>query len=104
MYPDGICYLQKPFTTDKVRTALNEISNTQSTEIQKPGLEKRLEQAEDTINSGLYKDAIEMLKAILASEPTNPYTYLLFSKAYEGIGDMEHAVKFNNIYEFLNAK
>lgn len=100
----SVAYLQKPFTADKVRTVLNEILDQQFTETEKPDLEKRLEQVEETIKCGLYKEAIEMLKAILANEPANPYSYLLFSKAYQGIGDTEHAVKFNNIYEILNTK
>lgn len=98
----AVAYLQKPFTAAKVRSVLKEFYLSGSNNMETCGIHSSIKQAEDAIEKKLYFDAIDILKRIIAIEPTNSYIYLLFSKAYEGIGDSEHSKKFHSMYEVLN--
>lgn len=98
----AVAYLQKPFTADKVRSVLRELCLSGSSDIGACVIESRIKQAEDAINKKLYGDAIDILKRVLAIEPTNPHIYLLFSKAYEGMDDLENSGKFHAVYEVLS--
>jgi DNA-binding NtrC family response regulator len=98
----AVAYLQKPFTADKVRNVLKELYLSSNNGIETYSIENSIKQAENAIDKKLFDDAIEVLKRIISIEPTNSYIYLLFSRAYEGIGDIEHAKKFYSMFEVLN--
>lgn len=100
----AVAYLQKPFTAEKVRTILNEFTNLHYIDGNSLSSDLGLRQIEDAINHGLFVKAVEMLKEAIAAEPTNPNVYLLFTKAYQRMGDAENASKFSAIYNALIAR
>lgn len=100
----AVAYLQKPFTADKVKSVLNMHCNVQGLEFNDSNIEDSIKQIENALDQGLFATAIGMLKKAISAEPANPYIYLLFSKAYQGMGNKEYAEKFNAIYTLLNAK
>lgn len=91
-------YLQKPFTALKIKNVLTAFfSNTEKN----PDSDKKqcgLDHISDLIDDNRFERAVELLKAELASDPSNPRTYLLLSKAYEGAGDASNASKFMEAY------
>lgn len=100
----AVAYLQKPFTADKVRSVLNDLAispnecienNATKTEI------NRVNRIERCIAEKEFSRALELLKTAISSDPSHSYVYLLFSKAYEGIGDEKNAVKFRKMYEVI---
>lgn len=100
----AVAYLQKPFTSDKVRSVLNELCLMQCNNVEcnnnkqkdyMTGIENHLEKRE-------YSKAIQLLKTAIADDPTSADIYLLFSKAYEGMGDMKNAEKSRSIYNILS--
>lgn len=98
----AVAYLQKPFTSDKVRSVLNELSNMKCDVCMERNEKSNIEEIEDHLQKGEYSKAILLLKAAISNEPDNAEVYLLFSKAYDGIGDTDNAEKFRNIYNILN--
>jgi DNA-binding NtrC family response regulator len=100
----AVAYLQKPFTSDKVRSVLNELSQIKCDVCADVNEKSNIEGIEDHLQKGEYTKAILLLKAAIANEPANAEVYLLFSKAYNGIGDMVNAEKFRNIYSILSVK
>lgn len=100
----AVAYLQKPFTSDKVRSVLNELSQIKCDVCVDVNEKSNIEEIEDHLRKGEYTKAILLLKAAIANEPANAEVYLLFSKAYDGIGDMVNAEKFRNIYSILSVK
>ena len=97
----AVQYLQKPFTADKIKSVLNELYTTECVREQSPDLGKNVRQIESAISRGQFTQALQMLKNTISMEPSDANIYLLFGKAYEGIGDTENAKKFNSIYEVL---
>jgi two-component system, OmpR family, response regulator len=97
----AVAYLQKPFTIEKVRSVLNELCIMPCKETKASKEENQVEQIENYLSQGEFSKAIELLKITISFELTNPYIYLLISRAYQGAGDVKHAVKFRNIYEML---
>ena len=91
----AVAYLQKPFTVDKVKSVLQKI------QILNSSLDQSIKQIEDAINNGLFEDALKLLKEAISIEPTNAGVYLLFSKAYKGIGHTQYADKFYRAYKAL---
>lgn len=100
----AVAYLQKPFTSDKVRSVLNELSQMKCDVCMEHNEKGNIAEIEAHLQKGEYTKAILLLKAAIANEPANAEIYLLFSKAYDGIGDMDNAEKFRNIYSILSVK
>lgn len=98
----AVAYLQKPFTADKVRAVLSELSNLPCSGMQTADADFYIRQAESAISKGFYDRAIELLKRVISIGPQNANIYLLFSKAYQGMEDTEHAEKFYNMYQVLS--
>jgi two-component system, OmpR family, response regulator len=92
-----VAYLQKPFTVDKVKSVLQKI------QFQDNNMMESIKQIEAAINNGLFEEALKLLKEAISIEPTNAELYLLFSKTYKGIGDMEYGEKFYQMYKLLSA-
>jgi DNA-binding NtrC family response regulator len=97
----AVAYIQKPFTADKVRSVLNELCIMPSNGVQDSMGKNQVKQIENYLKQGKFLEAIELLKIAISEEPINAYIYLLFSKAYQGVGNIEYAEKFSNIYGVL---
>lgn len=97
----AIAYLQKPFTTNRVKQVLMEVMNTNK---QYKSLESLLKGAQDKLSNNNIDEALVILKNALAIDPTYGYTYYLLSAAYEKSGDINEAERFREIYELFNMK
>lgn len=98
----AVAYLQKPFTAEKVNSVLNELfGRVCCSDMKKDKNQDVIQKIEDAINDHTYYKALDMLSAAISTEPTNPYVYLLFSKAYNGVGDIKYASKFKSMYEII---
>lgn len=98
----ALIYLQKPFSTDRINTILNEIEK-------KEGSLNEIEEDIDLLNKARVllnnkENAIEahkLLKKAIGINPYNKEIYLLISKVNEILGDKEEAVRFEKIYKFF---
>lgn len=90
----AVAYLQKPFTAEKVRQVFKEISVCRNTEMSSYSFAKGIEQVKNLIDRGSFHEAIDLLKKAVSCDPTNAEVFLMFGRAYEGIGDTENARKF----------
>lgn len=97
----AVAYLQKPFTADKIRTVLNEFYNMQCKGIKGNSENNQIKQIENYLDENEFNKAIELLKLAISTDPTNSYIYLLFSRAFQGVGDAKQAAKFRNIFKTL---
>lgn len=89
----AVAYLQKPFTSDKVRSVLADMANAPETcPVQNASPD--LAAIHVLLVAGEYAGAVARLKKALSSEPDNPELYFLFGKAYEGMGNRELSDKF----------
>jgi len=95
----AVSYLQKPFTADKVRLVLKEISNKNTGD---KDTKNFIEQAENLINQDKFDKALVLLKKAISSDPSNAKVFLLLSKAYKGIKDNENAQKFYQVYQLFS--
>ena len=98
----AIAYLQKPFTAEKIRSVLQELNLSVSSENTLSNIEKYLVQIENLVDHGQFTDALSQLKKAVSLEPANPQIHLLFSKAYKGIGNEEYANKFYQSYQVFS--
>jgi len=98
----AVTYIQKPFTAEKIRTVLSELNSHNKDEIAMHQTGGMLERARNLIEVGVYVDALELLKSIIADEIDNPEVYFLISKAYSGMGCREKADRFYKAYMIFN--
>jgi len=95
----AVAYLQKPFTSDKVRATLKELIEVNcSLDFDEENI---LQQAEKYISDGLFEAAIDLLKKYMHQMPLNKDIYSLLSRAYFGLGKGNEGEKFKNIYTAL---
>ena len=97
----AIAYMQKPFTTNRVKQLLQEIVITSE---QYKSLESLLSIAEKKLSDNCIDEALVILKRALSADPTHDYTYSLLSVAYEKKGDLQEAERFGEIYKLFQAK
>lgn len=97
----AVAYLQKPFTADKVRAVLGEMLHLPCKGAAEKTLENIIKRIEEALAVNDFSYGIELLKKAIAIEPSNINIYLLFSKAYQGVGDNENAKKFYAMYQAL---
>lgn len=97
----AVAYLQKPFTADKIRSVLNEIFHQPCTDVEEETLESIIKRIEEALAVKDFSYGLELLKKATAIEPANANIFLLFSKAYQGLGDNENARKFQDMYQVL---
>lgn len=83
----AVAYLQKPFTTEKVRLVLEDIKNLDN-------IHYYLNSSKRYISEGKTADACAMLKKALSIDPACPEVYRLFGEAYRIEGKTEEADKF----------
>jgi len=94
-------YLQKPFTALKIKNILNEFFARPERSSDTADKKSDLDHISALIGDGHFEQAINLLKEELACDPTNPKTYMLLSKAYEGLGDGVNASKFLEAYNLF---
>jgi len=94
----AIAYIQKPFTAGKIKSVLHELYPTLMTDIQIDNLTINIQQAKNLLEQGLFDEAILVLKKAISFDPTSSEVLLLFSKAYEGIGNLDYSDKFHQAY------
>lgn len=110
----AVSYLQKPFTADKVKTVLAElIKNDSNDNLSTDNSNENkpldtdildtavLDKAEAFIKANDFIQALDLLKSSTITLLENERTYLLLSKACEGIGNKENSEKFYKIYATL---
>jgi Response regulator containing CheY-like receiver, AAA-type ATPase, and DNA-binding domains len=91
----AVVYLQKPFTADKVRHVLQEVSEDLKIN---PGEIKNFHTtAKSLMADGEYEQSFLQLKKALAIDPGCGETYRLIAQLYEARGDKKEAERFNLI-------
>jgi two-component system, OmpR family, response regulator len=87
----AVAYLQKPFTTDKVKLLLKELecdNKEESTE------ENYISYGRELLDDGKVDEAYSALKMALSFDPRRSECYELIGKVHELKGDMEGAKRF----------
>lgn len=97
----AIAYMQKPFTTNRVKQLLQEIVSSSE---QYKSLENLLSIAAEKLSDNCIDEALVILKRALSIEPTHDYTYKLLSVAYEKKNDLREAARFREIYKLFQTK
>lgn len=92
----AVAYLQKPFSAEKVRSMLAELEDMTG----HPD-ENYQAAAQKLIDEKRYPEAVHMLKKVMAKDPLKPEVYLLLAKSSEGMGNMEDAKKYEELYRVL---
>lgn len=91
----AVAYLQKPFTADKVKQVLNELSSFKSDEGDE--IENNLDKCKNLIDSGELDQAFNLLKKTLSLDPSSKDVYYLIGKIHELKGNYDEAKRFYNI-------
>lgn len=97
----AVIYLQKPFTTDKVKSVLKEIEpyideNSLS-------IDEYIMRAKELMKMGELDDAFDILKKALSINVNSKAVYELLSKVYELRGDNTEAERFKNISNLFDS-
>jgi DNA-binding NtrC family response regulator len=106
----AFAYLQKPFSPDRVNAIIDEVENTYilSEEKEENYKEKACNdevyiiEAKESIELNKYKEAFEVLKKALASNPYNKEVYKLIGKINELEGNEDEANRFYAISELFS--
>ena len=93
----AVAYLQKPFTTEKLKKLLSSLE--EETIIGE--LEDRLHVLSQMIEHGDCEKAIKRLKALLKDYSLNEQVYLLLAKGYEGLGLFDTAQTYRALAKTL---
>ncbi|MDF2880948.1 MAG: response regulator [Clostridiaceae bacterium] len=96
----AVTYLQKPFTTDKVKSVLKDIEpyldeNSLS-------IDKYIMKAKELMKIGELDEAFDILKKALSINVNSKTVYELLGKVYELRGDNAEAERFKNISKLFN--
>jgi DNA-binding NtrC family response regulator len=91
----AVAYLQKPFTADKVKTVLKEMSNLVENQIFE-NIPAKLSEAENLITLGEYSKSYDILKYLLSIDPCYAKIYELLGKLYEKMDNPERSKRFYN--------
>ncbi|MBU3093492.1 response regulator [Clostridium sp. CM028] len=97
----AITYLQKPFTTDKIKTILAELTTKDDT--YDKNIDKNIEHQIITIkyliNENNLEKALDTLKVVLSTDPSIPEIYELMSIVYSRQGELKKSKIFHNMSE-----
>jgi len=93
----AITYLQKPFTTDKIKTILNEMTTKEETYAK--NIEHQIMTIKYFINENNLEKALDNLKIVLSTDPTIPEIYELISIVYSRQGEFKKSKIFRNMAE-----
>lgn len=91
----AVAYLQKPFTADKVKSVLLQLSKY-ANQNEHDDISSQILKAETLINSGNINEAYDQLRHLLSIDPSYPRTYELIGLIYEKNNDLATAKKFYN--------
>jgi len=97
----AVTYLQKPFTTDKVKSVLKEIEpyiNENSLSI-----DGYIMRAKELMKMGELDDAFDILKKALSINVNSKAVYELLGNIYELRGDNKEAERFKNISNLFDS-
>ncbi len=95
----AVAYLQKPFTTDRLKTTLNEFT---SLKCQNNDIKSLVNQAKEELSHGNLEDSLKDLKYILSKDPNNGEVYFLLAKVYEGYGLIDESNRFKEVSKIFN--
>jgi len=102
----AVAYLQKPFTTDRVSSVLNEIlTNRECGSGDETSIEEEnalIVKSKQLILDGKFEEAHNTLKTVLAINPYNKEIYYLISETDKKMNRFNEAKLFNDIYELFN--
>jgi len=90
----AVAYLQKPFTAEKVKNVLNELSNSS---YNSEDINSYIKVAEENLAGGEFDKALTLLKKALSIDPSRSKVYELLSKSYELKGDIKQANIFKSM-------
>ena len=93
----AITYLQKPFTTDKIKTILDEMTTEDDTYSKK--VEHQIITIKCLINENYLEKALDALKVVLSTDPDKPEIYELISIVYNKQGELKKSEIFHNMAE-----
>ncbi|MCB2295520.1 response regulator [Clostridium algoriphilum] len=91
----AITYLQKPFSTDKIKTILNEM-NTEE-DIYPKDIEYQIMTVKYLIAKNNLEKALDTLKVVLSIDPNIPEIYELISIVYSKQGEIRKSDIFHNM-------
>ncbi|MCF0147922.1 MAG: response regulator [Clostridium sp.] len=98
----ALVYLQKPFSTDRINSVLDEIEGKIEDNTKKNQDNNLLDEVKLLLNSE--ENAIEahrLLKKAIGIDPYNKDIYLLISKVNKILGKEEEAERFKRIYKLF---
>ena len=90
-------YLQKPFTTDKVKTILDEMITEE--DIYSKNTKYQIITIKQLIAENNLEKALDTLKVVLSIDPNTPEIYELISIVYSRQGEVKKAGIFHNMAE-----
>ena len=93
----AVAYIQKPFTTDKIRTVLNEIVNFKNEDLN--DINYFIKSGKQFLLDDNYNSSYDMFKKALSIDPTNKEIYRLISELYEKMGNGKESERFKNIWK-----
>lgn len=93
----AMAYLQKPFTTERIRNVLSELNFDKTLEKERnlSGI------VNEAISSGKFEIAMDELRNALSSSPCDSQIYGLFGKVYSAMGQDKIAEKFYKAEEIF---
>lgn len=91
----AITYLQKPFTTDKIKTILDEMMTKEDPNAR--NIEYQIMTIKQLITENNLKKALDTLKVVLSTDPNTPEIYELISIVYSRQGELKKATIFHNM-------
>ena len=94
----AVAYLQKPFTTKRIKQILAETLHMDDQGI---SITSILELCKRKLSDGDFEGALLNLKKALSIDPRNEQIYRLLSQTYHHLGHTKDSKKFQEIYELL---
>lgn len=91
----ALAYLQKPFTTDKVKAIIDEMMK--AVDPYAKNTECQILIIKQLIKENNLKKALDTLKMVLSTDPNTPEIYELLSIVYSKQGDLKKAEIFHNM-------
>ncbi len=96
----AVAYLQKPFTSDKVKTVIEELSSCTISE--DDSMDSNIKKCKELLHNGYIDEAFVKLKKLLALDPTNGEIYFLIGTIYEKKNNTVESTRFYNISKQFN--
>lgn len=94
----AVAYLQKPFTSGKVKAVLEELENINEEE---KTITDYIASSKNLLESGKIEEAYENLKIALSIDPSVSECYELIGKVFASKGDVTQAINFHKMSQQL---